>query len=273
MLRNLIFVVDKKTELPVYENNAVQVIRTDKIDSLTELTNTDTIIICDNSEWAKKIYKHGHYVVALLTDENSGQDFSFCKYAIMNPKECELEFFEGILKRFQGLPWDILETDRCLVRETTVKDVDAFYELYADKEITEYMEPLFEDRDEEMEYAKSYIKNVYEFYGFGMWTVVEKNLGKVIGRAGVSYREGYELPELGFMIGKAFWRCGYAYEVCYAIANYMYENYDMEELLIFIEPQNTPSISLAKKLGAILYQEQCMGKCDCYLMKLPLSAP
>ena len=60
----------------------------------------------------------------------------------------------------------------------------------------------FADKDKETQYIQDYIKNVYEFYGFGMWTVVEKASGQVIGRAGVSYREGFSLPELGFMIGK-----------------------------------------------------------------------
>ncbi len=269
MLRYLIFMVDEKTELPAYESDTVSMIRAEETDMPEMYKVTETIWICDNSEQAKKLQMTGQNVVVLLTDENSNQDFSFCKYAIMDASSCEIDFFESILKRFLGKPWDILETDRCLVRETTVEDVDAFYELYKDKEITEYMEPLFEDRDEEIEYTKSYIKNVYEFYGFGMWTIVEKTSGKIIGRAGVSYREGYELPELGFMIGKAFWRCGYAYEVCSAIVNYMYENYDMEEILIFIEPQNTPSILLAKKLGAVFYKEQCMGTCDGYLIRLP----
>lgn len=266
MLKKIIFVVSSEIELPMYAESNVLVLREDDGNG----TKEDCIFVCDNSTRAKELQEEGKNVVALLTDENGGQDFSFCSYAIVNAKECELKFFEGILKRFLGEPWEILETDRCLIRETTVEDVDAFYELYEDEEITKYMEPLFEDRDEEIEYTKSYIKNVYEFYGFGMWTVVEKSTGKVIGRAGVSYREGFALPELGFMIGKEFQRKGYAYEVCSAIVNYMYENYDMEEILIFIEPQNTPSIFLAKKLGATLYKEQCMGKCDGYIMKLPL---
>ncbi len=266
MLKQLIFTVSEKIELPDYTGSGVCVLREDSSCGKKE----DTIYVCDDSIKAKKLQHNGQNVVALLTDENKHQDFSFCSYAIMDAKECELIFFENLLKRFLGKPWEILETDRCLVRETTVEDVDVFYELYKDKEITEYMEPLFEDRDEEIEYTKSYIKNIYEFYGFGMWTVVEKTTGKVIGRAGVSYREGYEKPELGFMIGKAYQRNGYAFEVCKAIVNYMYENYDMDEIQIFIEPQNTPSIFLAKKLGAAFYKEKCMGTCDSYIMKLPL---
>ena len=269
MLKRICFLVDDKIELPVYQNHNVLVERKEKNATSEEFSNEDTLFVCDESKIAKSLLTNGQNVVALFTDENKEEDFSFCKYAIMDAAFCELAFFEGIWKRFMGFPWDILETNRCLVRETTVEDVDAFYELYKDEEITRYMEPLFENRDEEIEYTKSYIKNVYEFYGFGMWTVVEKTSGKVIGRAGVSYREGYELPELGFMIGKEFWRQGYAYEVCLAILDYMYENYETEQIYIFIEPQNSPSIHLAKKLGAEFYKEKCTGNCDGYIMKLP----
>lgn len=269
MLKRICFLVDDKIELPLYPNCDVIVERMEKNAVLVDFFNEETLFVCDEGKIAKSLLANGQNVVALFTDENKSEDFSFCKYAIMDAALCELTFFEGIWKRFMGLPWEILETDRCLVRETTVEDVDAFYELYKDEEITRYMEPLFEKREEEIEYTKSYIKNVYEFYGFGMWTVVEKASGKVIGRAGVSYREGYELPELGFMIGKAFWRKGYAYEVCLAILDYVYENYEMDQIFIFIEPQNSPSIHLAKKLGAYFYKEKYMGNCDAYLMKLP----
>ena len=265
MLKQLIFLVSSKIELPKFTETEVAVLCEDNGIGKKE----DTLYICDESQKAKQLQNENKNVIALLTDENSGEDFSFCKFAIMNAAECELAFFEGVLKRFLGLPWDILETDRCLVRETSVEDVDAFYELYSDKEITEYMEPLFEDRDEEIEYTKSYIKNVYEFYGFGMWTVLDKTTGEVIGRAGVSYRDGYELPELGFMIGKKYQRQGLAYEVCSAILKYVRDNYAIDEVLIFIESQNTPSILLAKKLGANFYKEKCMGKCDAYIMKIP----
>lgn len=269
MLKRICFLVDDKIELPVYQDQDVLVERKEKNALPAEYLNDETLFICDKSTTAKHLREKGQNVVALLTDENRDEDFTFCKFAIMDAGFCEFEFFEGIWKRFMGLPWNILETERCLVRETTVEDVDDFYRLYKDEEITRYMEPLFEKREEEIEYTKSYIKNIYEFYGFGMWTIVEKTSGNVIGRAGVSYREGYELPELGFMIGKEFWRQGYAYEVCRAILDYMYENYEMEQIYIFIEPQNSPSIHLAKKLGAGFYKEKCMGNCDGYIMKLP----
>lgn len=280
MLRRLIFLVSDEIKLPVYEKEEISILRMDIKDMeksrenevlLGEDKEEGTLYICDNGSFAKKLHDDGKYVVALLTDKNKNEDFSFCSYAIQDASECEPDFFERVLRRFGKKAWNILETKRCLIRESVIEDVDAFYELYKDEEITRYMEPLYESREEEIAYLKSYIKNIYEFYGFGIWTIEEKKSRRVIGRAGVEYREGWHLPEMGFVIGKEFQRQGYAYEVCRAISDYMYENYDMDELLMFIEPENTPSILLAKKLGAVFYKGQCMGKCDAYLMKLPLS--
>jgi RimJ/RimL family protein N-acetyltransferase len=79
------------------------------------------------------------------------------------------------------------------------------------------MEPLYEEVDEERAYARDYIEKVYAFYDFGIWTVVEKTSGEVIGRAGICYREGYEDPELGFMIGVPWQGKGLATEVCRAV--------------------------------------------------------
>ena len=75
------------------------------------------------------------------------------------------------------------------------------------------MEGLYPDREQEREYIRQYIEKIYTFYEFGVWTVVERESGAVIGRAGFSYREGYNEPELGFIIGVPWQHRGYAEEV------------------------------------------------------------
>jgi RimJ/RimL family protein N-acetyltransferase len=111
------------------------------------------------------------------------------------------------------------------------------------------MENLYEDRDEEREYIRTYIDKVYGFYEFGVWTVIEKESGKIIGRAGLSCREGFEEPELGFIIGVPWQRQGYAYEVCSAILGYAKEELGFDRVQAFVEPKNTASVSLCEKLG------------------------
>ena len=141
-----------------------------------------------------------------------------------------------------------------MIRETIVEDVDSFYDIYKESSITEYMEDLYADRDEEIAYIQDYIKNVYGFYGYGMWTVLDKESGKVIGRAGLSLREGYDIPELGFVIGVPWQRQGYAYEVCQAILEYGNEELDFTNFQALIMKGNEKSKRLCEKLGFV-YQE------------------
>ena len=58
--------------------------------------------------------------------------------------------------------------------------------MYAEPGMTDYMEGLYE-YEEELEYQKAYIENMYRFYGYGIWLVFEKKTGTLIGRAGVEH--------------------------------------------------------------------------------------
>ncbi|MDE7359050.1 MAG: GNAT family N-acetyltransferase [Lachnospiraceae bacterium] len=154
------------------------------------------------------------------------------------------------------------------MRETTVEDVDCFYRIYAEPSITKYMENLFADRDEEVAYTKDYIEKVYAFYGYGMWTVLDKEGGGVIGRAGISWREGYDLPELGFVFGVPWQGRGYAYEVCSAILAYARKELLMERVQALVQPGNERSLRLCEKLGfAVSGESEVDGKRHLLLMK------
>lgn len=186
-----------------------------------------------------------------LHENNRGESFPGALYAVEKLEEMDEESFDLAYRRLAGLPWNILTTGRCTVRETTVEDVDSFYRIYAEPSITEYMENLFADRDEEVAYIKDYIEKVYTFYGYGMWTVLEKKSGEVIGRAGITWREGYDLPELGFVFGVPWQRRGYAYEVCGAILAYARDELMMERVQALVRPGNERSLRLCEKLGFV----------------------
>lgn len=164
-------------------------------------------------------------------------------------EEVGTQFLVRSFERYHNIPWKILETKRCIVRELELGDIDALFELYSDPKMTEYMENLFPYK-KEIEYQKAYIENMYRFYGYGMWLVFEKASGKLIGRAGVEHREelGGEL-ELGYAIGTDFWHQGYATEVCRAILDYVKEELYFEEVSCLIESGNKVSVNFAKKLG------------------------
>lgn len=170
-------------------------------------------------------------------------------------EEVDEMFLEQVYKRHHNIPWTILTTERLLVRELELADLDALFEMYSYEGMTDYMEGLY-PYEQEYAYQKAYIESMYRFFGYGMWLVFEKETGKLVGRAGVEHREELQgEPELGYAIAKPYWGRGYATEVCQAIMNYAKEELGFPSICSLIEPENIVSIHLAEKLGFQLEKE------------------
>lgn len=220
---------------------------------------TGCLYITDDEETARFLRDRGEAVLIYFHEGNRNQDFSGFIFGVEDPESPEEGYLERVYRRLKGLPWNILETERCLIRETRPEDVDAFYQIYSNPAITEFMEDLYPEKEQEREYIREYIEKVYAYYEFGVWTVVEKESGDIIGRAGFSYREGYDEPELGFIIGVPWQRKGYAEEVCRAILNYGWENLGFDRVQVLVEVWNEASLKLCGKLGFHAAEELTMG--------------
>lgn len=207
------------------------------------LVFTDSALIC------RSALSENGCVSAFLHEGNRNEDFSGVSYAAESLADLSARYFERIYKRLTGKPWEILQTKRCILRETVEEDADAFYEIYAEPSVTEYTEPPYADKEKEKQYIRDYRDCYYRFYEFGIWTVLEKSTGRVIGRAGVNLRDGYDIPEIGFVIGAPWQRQGYAYEICMAILDYVRDELGMNELQALVMPENKASAGLCRKLG------------------------
>lgn len=222
---------------------------------LRDIDKNHTLVVTDKASVFHKLYQEGYYVIALYHDGNRKENFDGVRYAVEDLPAVEHCSYEEAFNRLAGIPWDILETERMKVRETTPRDIDEFYRIYSDPSITQYMEDLFPDREQEIEYIKAYVKQIYEFYGFGLWTVLHKENGRVIGRAGLNVREGYDIPELGFVIDVEYQGQGYAFEVCSAILKYAGEELEFPAVQAFVDENNHCSIHLLEKLGFVFDSE------------------
>lgn len=204
--------------------------------------------------------------IAGFLSENNGKSLSY-KYVFESFEGMTLDYFVMVYSRFYGLPLEILETERLRVREMTLEDIDRLYEIYAEPSITEYMEGLYPDKKDELEFSKSYIENMYGFYGYGLWMVIEKASGRIIGRAGLSNREvdGEVYLELGYVIAKENQGQGYATEVSQAILEYAKRELGATQIIALMKPGNEASIRTAKKLGFREVCEVTLGDDDKYL--------
>lgn len=265
MLKNIIFslsekaIKDKKILGEVVscgqylEDNGYNVKLLEAIDTsyskIKAAGKKNTLIVCDNNAYARELTEKGYYCIGVLYSTNRGEKFDGLKYVFEDIGEVDEDSFVKAYQRYSGEPWEVIRTDRLLIRETTVDDVDEFYRLYSDPEMTRYMEGLFENPEDEKRYQKDYITKVYGLMGFGVWTLVRAEDGIIIGRAGYSIRNGFDNIELGFLIGKEYQRQGYAYEACSAILEYGKTVLCLEQVQALVKKENEVSIRLCKKLG------------------------
>lgn len=207
------------------------------------------LYLTDNEMEAKELSFQGHYVIPIIKENSKCDYFWNFKYVITNPNDIDDEYLVRAWQRLSNQPWHILYTNRCLIREMTEFDLHELYNLYKDEDILRFTEALFPDYEDELEYTKNYINNVYSYFGFGTWIIEEISSRKIIGRAGFNYRPGFDSPELGFVIGKEYRNIGYAFEVCNSIIDYGFNELGFESIQALTMPENYKCIKLLNKLG------------------------
>lgn len=134
-----------------------------------------------------------------------------------------------------------LETERLIIRDFKLSDIDDLYEIFSDEEVMEYIEPVY-DRDKTFNFLKDFCIGHK-----GAFACVNKENEKVIGY--IIFNE-YEdkVYELGWIFNKEYWGKGYAYESCDAVIKYAFS--EMKIHKIFAETiDNIKSVNLIKKLG------------------------
>ena len=92
----------------------------------------------------------------------------------------------------------MIETERLILRNYTMDDFTALYEIVSDAETMQHYPAPF-DEEKTRGWIKWNLEN-YEKYGFGLWAVVLKENGEFIGDCGITIQniDGELLPEIGY---------------------------------------------------------------------------
>lgn len=212
------------------------------------------MIVTTEAEW--QLTQQLNLAALPYEKEGSGEVFPGAWLVVQGFEHVDYEFLNRVYLRHHQLPWVMLETKRLILRELALSDMDALFSLYDDSRVTKYTEKLY-PREEEVEYQKAYIRNMYQFYGYGMWLVCLRDTGEVIGRAGLENRIFNETAvlEMGYLIAAKEWNKGYATEACEALISFAKRELDFSEINCFIQKGNVVSIHLAEKLGFSFSEE------------------
>lgn len=137
-----------------------------------------------------------------------------------------------------------IETERLILRNYTIEDFDALYEIVSDKETMQHYPKPF-DKERTRGWINWNLQN-YKEYGFGLWAVCLKS-GEFIGDCGISIQniDGEQLPEIGYHINKKYWRNGFAHEAASAVRDWAFENTCYNKLYSYMKYTNAASYSTA----------------------------
>lgn len=227
-------------------------------------SNASALYLADSAALFQMLRSSGLPAAGYLHAGRNGESFKGAAYLVERPQDIDRDSYQKIYERAAGLPWTIAETARCLIREMTVDDVESLYPLYEDEQARRFLKPLCPDHDKEREIVKAYIDKVYGLFGYGMWVVIRKSDGALIGRVGFETGRKKEAP-LGYLFRKDCRRQGYAFEVCDAVMRFAREELgftgeDAAPLLTaYAEEENTASRRLLSRLG---FMQAAEGACD-----------
>ena len=137
-----------------------------------------------------------------------------------------------------------LETDRMILRDFTINDLNDLHEIFGDAEVMRNTEPPY-DREKTERFLTDFCIKRQPKGGFA---AVLKETGKVIGYVLFKAIDEPEVYEIGWIFNKSYWRKGYAFEICAELTRYGFE--DMKLHKICAEAIDADkSVPLMKKLG------------------------
>lgn len=148
-----------------------------------------------------------------------------------------------------------LETERLILREYTMEDFDALYEILSDEETMKHYPKPFDE--EKVRYWINWNITNYETFGFGLWAVVLKDTNEMIGDCGITMQiiDGEIKPEIGYHINKKYQRRGYATEAARKCRDYIFKNTSFNIIYSYMKYTNIGSYSVAIKNGMKLIKE------------------
>ena len=153
----------------------------------------------------------------------------------------------------------LLTTERLLLRHLHILDEESLYRVFGDAEVMS-----FGDGVQTREWVNTWLHTCFDWYykswGFGPYAVVTQKDQEVIGYCGLFYfpdLDGQPEVEIGYRLARSAWGQGYATEAALAVRDYAFNTLGIKRLIAMIDPSNTASIRVAKKVG-MQYEKDIM---------------
>ncbi|MEQ8175554.1 MAG: GNAT family N-acetyltransferase [Syntrophomonadaceae bacterium] len=143
----------------------------------------------------------------------------------------------------------IYETERLYIREMSIEDIPALSQILKDPEAMTAYEHAFSDQ-ETLEWLNRQLDR-YRAFGFGLWAVVLKETGEMIGQCGLTMQDfrDRQVLEIGYLFQRKYWHKGYAIEAARGSKQYAFDVLSRDEVYSIIRDNNIASMNVAIRNG------------------------
>ncbi len=143
----------------------------------------------------------------------------------------------------------LLSTPRLELREMTEADLPALRAILQDAETMTAYEGAFEEQMVQEWLAR--MRRRYREDGFGMWAVILRETGEMIGQCGITRQHilGQDVLEVGYLLNRAHWHRGYATEAAMSSRDHAFDVLGADRVYAQIRDTNIASMNVAIRLG------------------------
>lgn len=150
-----------------------------------------------------------------------------------------------------------LETERLILRDILVSDIDGMFELDSNADVHKYLGEQPIQTKEEAAQIIAYIHQQYRDLGIGRFAAIEKASGNFIGWSGLKLNTGEKemlnghrnFYDIGYRFIPKYWGKGYATESSLAAMKYGFETMNLSIIYGAALTENIASNIILQKIG------------------------
>jgi RimJ/RimL family protein N-acetyltransferase len=139
----------------------------------------------------------------------------------------------------------LIETERLILRQVAVGDLDEVVRLHEDPEVARFMGTP--EREWLVEWVEGSDREWAEL-GYGRMAILDRASGAFLGRTGLKRWPQFEETEVGWALRPEARGRGLATEAARAVLEWS-EQFELPYVTAMIRPDNAPSLAVAERLG------------------------
>ncbi|QCR32376.1 GNAT family N-acetyltransferase [Lysinibacillus sp. SGAir0095] len=148
----------------------------------------------------------------------------------------------------------LLESERLLIRQFTMDDVEEVYEYTSNPVVMKYIPEGVMTEEETKKFILENIEVKTEKYA-----VILKEENRLIGHIAFFRYFGEHTYEIGWVFNPEYYNRGFATEAADTILNYGFRKLKLHRIIATCQPENIPSYRIMEKIG--MRREGYFKKC------------